>query len=89
MSQSSRRSAAASALADLFFKSADEASVERTNQMRVRYRLWRQGDEAAGPHADVLALEHAASTDQKRSSAKMKRVRVGDFGPQTTWQISP
>ena len=22
-------------------------------------------------------------------SAKMKRVRVGDFGPQTTWQISP
>eukprot|EP00316_Scyphosphaera_apsteinii_P020814 CAMPEP_0119306304 /NCGR_PEP_ID=MMETSP1333-20130426/7085_1 /TAXON_ID=418940 /ORGANISM="Scyphosphaera apsteinii, Strain RCC1455" /LENGTH=354 /DNA_ID=CAMNT_0007309567 /DNA_START=91 /DNA_END=1152 /DNA_ORIENTATION=+ len=66
-------------LADLFFKAdrvlshADEA---RANKLRLNYRRWRLGDEAAGPHADVLALQHAASANESRSEAKMKRVKT-------------
>lgn len=75
------RSAAGSAaadLADLFFK-ADEMAKERANQVRKNYRLWRVGDEGAGPHADILALNHASSSEHGRSISKMRRARtVGD-----------
>ena len=65
-------------MADLFFKADRQLSAaeeEKANEVRRTYRQWRQGD-AAGPHADVLDLNHAASVSEQRSSAKMKRTRT-------------
>ena len=77
-----KRQNEATALADLFFKAdkvLSDAEEARTNTLRLNYRKWRLGEGSAGVHADVLALNHAASTSESRSGAKMKRVRtVGD-----------
>ena len=65
-------------MADLFFRADRQlsaAETSRANEVRRTYRQWRQGD-AAGPHADVLDLNHAASVSEQRSSAKMKRTRT-------------
>mmetsp|Transcript_17053 Transcript_17053/g.35968 ORF Transcript_17053/g.35968 Transcript_17053/m.35968 type:complete len:1196 (-) Transcript_17053:606-4193(-) len=65
-------------MADLFFRADRQLSAaeeERANKLRRTYRQWRQGD-ASGPHADVLDLNHAASVNEQRSTAKMKRVRT-------------
>lgn len=67
--------AAASDLADLFFR-ADEIAQQRANRLRKRYRLWRVGDEATAPHADVLALKHASSAEEGRTVSTMRRART-------------
>lgn len=65
-------------LADLFFRAdrqLSETEALRTNELRRNYRMWRQGD-MAGPHADVLLLNHIIAVDEQRSTAKMKRTKT-------------
>ena len=71
---------AAAALADLFFLPGPTLSDEdkvRANQVRRRYRDWRMpGGSASGAVPDVLDLNHEAATSERRSTAKMKRVKT-------------
>ena len=77
MASSENRSAAAGALADLFFRAPSLSQEEelRANELRRKYRDWRL---AVGtvPHGDVLDLNHEAMVNEKRSGAKMKRVKT-------------
>ena len=69
---------AAAALADLFFlpgPSLTDADKLRANEARRRYRDWRTSGTTAPP-ADALDLNHEALTKEKRSTAKMKRVKT-------------
>ena len=71
--------AAAEALSDLFFASQKLTKEEesRANTLRRKYRSWRSSKEGVGPVSiDVLDLQHEAIADEKRGSAKMKRVKT-------------
>ena len=67
--------AAAGALADLFFAPPNPLEAQSVNELRHKYRDWRQ---AVGtvPHADVLDLNREAKTDEQRASGKMRRVKT-------------
>ena len=69
------RASAAGALADLFFAPPTPLEAQSVNELRHKYRDWRQ---AAGtvPHADVLDLNHHAKTDELRAFSKLRRVKT-------------
>lgn len=78
MTTASKQSAAA-ALADLFFlpgPSLSDNEKKTANELRQQYRDWRTNGSSAGPHADVLDLNHQAVTNERRSNAKMRRVKT-------------
>ena len=69
----------APSMADLFFQADSVLSTkdkEGTNNLRRTYRDWRTGNGDAHAHPDVLTFNHAATTDEQRSNAKMKRVKT-------------
>lgn len=79
MGSSENAKAAAGALADLFFRapSLSEAEEVRANNLRRKYRDWRQSVGTV-PHGDILDLNHEAMTNEVRSGsgAKMRRVKT-------------
>ena len=66
--------AAAGALADLFF-TANPQEVQEVNELRTKYRDWRQANGTV-PHADVLDITHEAKRGEQRAVSKMRRVKT-------------
>ena len=74
-----RRIESAEGLADLFFRADTVRSAKEANStdnLRRTYRDWRTGNGDAHAHPDVLTFNHAATSDEQRSNAKMKRVKT-------------
>ena len=74
-----RRIESAEGLADLFFRADSVRSAKEdssTDNLRRTYRNWRTGSSDVHAHPDVLTFHHAATTDEQRSTAKMKRVKT-------------
>ena len=74
-----RRIESAEGLADLFFRADSVRSAKdesSTDNLRRTYRNWRTGSSDVHAHPDVLTFHHAATTDEQRSTAKMKRVKT-------------